>query len=499
MGDFGEYSKEAEKLKAYELNVNMKQEEATELGYRDMNLRFLNLEQAAYKPQEWETRKNQHIQRKKDIEAAWHRKTSKRKAELDKAGNKNFSDKEKGYYDNFTLKDMEILLKNSDRGGNSDEYNSVTTDLELYNTIQGKSEANESTALLARIKESCDRYISSRKPMSPKGKRRKAMIEQVSAQVEKLIEDSKTITFQKEQEKYNAYTSLSENATLEEKKQVTEEACKSSYDKIYLDLQGVAELTKEERAEMDARMEKIMEGIIELPTEENQSKNLSTKFFNALGWSDHKPRLCGSEETMLESSPYKVYMYHSMNTFGDLKDCTGLAQQLKGERSDGKNRQYYSAGNYGKGTYTAARSITRSENLTKEEKEAIDQRASNHSWTFGENEGSVQLTMMLNEKARVIDYDDAEKLIKLLEKKYPKVYNFFQNKELKEGYQTSVKYPAISAMVALFGYNTIKLKGGCTQDIDYYITTDRSAFSIHEGLQYIRRDNKKELFDSNQE
>ena len=490
MGDLKTLNQESEKLKVYELNLNKTQEEATELGYRDMNLRFLNMEQSVYDPGEWAERKSAHQQKKKKIEEAWHNKTSKRAKELEKGGNKEFSDKEMGYYDNFTLKDMEIFLKNSDRGGNSDEFNSVATDLELYNVVKETGEANEAAALLTRIKESCDRYISTRKPLTSKGKRRKAMIQQVAAQVGKLIEDTRTSTMQREQEKYEAYTSLSENATMEEKTRVTEEACKSAYDKMYLDLQGMSELTKEQRDTMDTHMEKILEGIKELSKDENQSPNLSTKFFNAIGWSAHKPRLCAGFDEEEKKSPLKIKMYHSMNTFGDLEDCKGLAEQLKGERTDGKNRQYYSAGNYGKGTYTAARSVSNSEGKTKEEKAEIDKRASNHSWHFGENEGSVQLTIMLNEKARIIDYNEAKDLLKTLQEKYPKVYRFFQDKELTEGYKGAT-YPAITAMLSFFGYNTLKFAGGCGVDIDYYITTDRGAFSIDEGGQFIRKGDEK--------
>ncbi len=494
MGDFGNLNRESEKLKAYELNVNMNKEESTELGYRDMNLRFLNMEQASYNPAEWAEKKSAHLQRKKDIEAAWHNKTRARKAELDKSGKKGFSDKEKGYYDNFSLKDMEVFLKNSDRGGNSDEFNSVATDLELYNLVKENGEANEASILLTRIKESCDRYISSKKPWSSTGKRRKAMIEQVADQVQRLIEETKNTTAQTQKEKYRVYSGLGEEATIEEKKQATEEACKSAYDRMYLDLQGMSEMTDEERTLMDTQMEQILASIKELPADQNQSPNLSTRFFNAIGWSSHKPRICGTFDEEIKKSPLKIKMYHTMNTFGNLKDCKGLAEQLKGERTDGLNRQYYSAGNYGKGTYTAVRSVKNSEGKTEEEKEEIDKRASKHSWSFGEKEGSVQLTMMLNEKARIINYNDGTELIKTLQKKYPKVYQFFQDKELKEGYRGAV-YPAITAMLAFFGYNTIQLNGGCGLDIDYYITSDRGAFSIADDGQFIRRDDKFEPLD----
>ena len=476
--------REKERLKEYELAVQEEEgKETTALGYRDMNTRFLNMEETEYGVN-WEEKKKEHQTRKEALEKKWHKVTEARKKELDKAANKNFSDKEKGYYDNFTLKEMEVFLKNSDRGGNSDEFNSVATDLELYNVISEQGDTYELISLLTRLKESCDAYLSSRtSPGTPKGKRRRAMIQQVSEKTERLLNETYGSVTQDVKKSYDAFAEHKNDENTEEKKALIETACKAQFNQIFQDLSDNKDLSVEERQAADARMQEIVMSLQEQDVEGNQSPNLSSKFFNAIGWSDRKPKLCqGFSEKDMKRSPIKVPMYHSMNTYKDIKDCKGLAEQLKGKQ-EGKSRQYYSAGNYGKGTYTAVRNAYLADK-TDEEKQEIDKKASNHSWDFGKNIGSVQLTMMLNENARVVDYNRALDLVKKFQKMYPKTYEAFKA-EIKEGYRGAME-PALTAILAFFGYNTLRFPGGCGFTIDYYITTDRKAFSIDVSDQRIR-------------
>ena len=172
-----------------------------------------------------------------------------------------------------------------------------------------------------------------------------------------------------------------------------------------------------------------------------------------------------------------------MNTFKGITDCKGLAEQLKGQ-AEGNSRQYYSAGNFGKGTYTAVRALN-TKDKSRDEKNEIDKKASEHSWDFGKNIGAVQLTMMLNENARIIAYPAALALAKEFKKKYPSTYEVLHHEEIREGYSYSVE-PAITAIIAFYGYNTLRVEKGCGADIDYYITTDRNAFMIDISKQMIR-------------
>lgn len=472
------FEREQKRLEEYELNVQREEgKETTELAYRDMNKRFLDLEeQNTYSPDEWKEKKKAHETRKEELEKKWHRLTADRKIELDKSGNKNFSDKEAGYYENFALKDMEVFLKNSDRGGNSVEFNNVATDLELYNVISDNGDTYELINLLSRLKESCDEYIRTRTTYyTPKGKRRRAMILAVQSKVNVLLNETYGSITADAGEAYQKFSAVKDDENTEEKKAVVETACKSQFNQIFQDLSENKVLTEEQRLTADAHMNEILQSLKVQDADPNQSLNLSTRLFNAIGWAAHKPRLVRGFEEEIKKSPLKIKMYHTINTYDKLKDAEILGEQLKGKLQN-NSRQYYSAGNYGKGTYTAVRSKL-TEDRSDEEKRRIDQKASDHSWEFGKNTGAVQFTMMLNENARIINYTDAISLVKEFKAKYPQTYQAFRELEIREGYRYAEE-PAITAILAFYGYNTLRLKNGCGADIDYYITTDRNAFSI---------------------
>ena len=57
----------------------------------------------------------------------------------DKKG-KNISRRQKEHYSGFSLQELEIVIKNNKYGSNSDLYNDVATDLELFNTLVKKVE-----------------------------------------------------------------------------------------------------------------------------------------------------------------------------------------------------------------------------------------------------------------------------------------------------------------------------------------------------------------------
>ncbi len=486
--------REEKRLKEYELNVQREEgKETTDLGYRDMNKRFLNLEQQTmFSPEAWEEKKKAHETRKDELEKKWHRLTEDRKKELDKSGNKNFSDKEAGYYENFSLKEMEVFLKNSDRGGNSPEFNSVATDLELYNVISDQGDTFELINLLSRLKESCDEYIRTRTTYrTPKGKRRRAMILQVQSKVESLLNDTYGSITADAGEAYKEFSAVKDDENTEEKKAVVEKACKTQFNQIFQDLSENKVLTKEQRQTADDHMKEILHSLKDQSADKNQSPNLSTRLFNAIGWAAHKPRLVRSFEDEKKKSPLGIKMYHSINPYGEMKDAEILGEQLKGELGQ-NSRQYYSAGNYGKGTYTAVRSKL-TEDRSKEEKDRIDKKASNHSWEFGDKVGAVQFTMMLNENARIINFTDAISLVKEFKAKYPQTYQAFRELEIREGYGYAEE-PAITALLAFYGYNTLRFMSGCGPDIDYYITTDRKAFSINDNTQMMRTEKGFEAY-----
>ena len=459
-----QYKQEEQRLKAYEAVANReKTKDQTDLAYRDLNTRFLKMESKALKGDELSEKKKNHQEVKKRIEEAWHRNTANQAQELKKkAAAKDNTEKE--YYKLFSLQEMEQLIKNSDRGGNSDEYNNVATDLELYNRVVAQEESNESMTLLKRLKESCDTYLRTRKkrPWGTNGKIRRAMIEKISEKVNEKLQES----FLKLQtDKSQSYEAFAEEKT----EQNVNNACKAHYDQIYHYLQGNVELTEEEKKKLDSDMKEILEAVKAQKVDDNQSDTFPTKFFNAIGWASNKPRLVnsidGDEE---ENSLLKRKVYHTINTLDNQENAMEQAKQLAGI-SKGANRQFYSDGMFGRGTYLAVRS---------DKQGASDDSTSNHCWSYGENKGSVQLTMCLNEKARIINYYDLEKLTnEKLKTQFPQVYNCI--KTSRSAFRNRTGEETFTILAALFGYNTVKGYAGSSDGtIDYFVTSDRKALSI---------------------
>ena len=70
------FLQEDERLKNYELSSQRqieKNKDETELGYRDVNTRFLEMEKAAFKRDEWAQKEEEHKVRKQNLETAWHK------------------------------------------------------------------------------------------------------------------------------------------------------------------------------------------------------------------------------------------------------------------------------------------------------------------------------------------------------------------------------------------------------------------------------------------
>ena len=144
--------------------------------------------------------------------------------------------------------------------------------------------------------ESCKKYIDSRSPISRQGKRRKAMIEQlydqVRLEVNRFTED---ITV--------AYTEIEKAEDLSQlPKELVEKATSGKFtllsrclqDEVKnVNLEKVREIEvqqTEEDAKNDEEWLKIAEALEVQETDENQSKTLSTRFLNALGWTKRTPK-----------------------------------------------------------------------------------------------------------------------------------------------------------------------------------------------------------------
>ena len=485
------------------------------LGYLDMNSRMLHLEETTLQDKgQWSTRMAEHKRRKERIENYWHSSTGeamgslKDKIPKDKKGNA-ISRKKPAYYVNFTLKDLEILVKNSENGGNSQEYNDVATDLELFNALAGKLEDAEKLEYLDRLAQSCDRYINSRNPFSPQGRRRKAMIQQIYTKAQAEAQRIRN-------EEAEAYRTINE---AQDPTQVPQEAVAKALGGRFARLsrklqQEVEGLTFENIRNMNMNMEvepteqeleedkelvKIAKALMVQKVGADQSPILSTRFFNAIGWSKRTPAQSSDFDEDVKKSPIKVKLYHTINALKSREgeppeDAGRMMSQLVGETKD--SRQYMSFGTYGKGTYTAARGIGFVD-AEEELGEQLDKAASDNSWTYGKNPGSMQVTMTFNKNVKAINFANVNTLCEYFSNKYPEFYQLLDRNEENGDYTMPNVYSCASMILAFFGYNTVyapngsyasyRIKGNPVA-VDYYVTFDRSAFTVDPGSYAIRNE-----------
>ena len=480
-----DFEYEDKRLKEYEAfaNRNITKDE-TVLGYRDMNSRFLDAEKLEFRgslrQEEYNKRKTEHEKRKKDIESAWHKNTKNRVKDLKKGNRGNV--KSPDYYQRYSLKELEYFLKNNDRGGNSAEYNSVATDLELYNRIAVGDKEVEGLGLLERLKESCQHYIDSRNPTFTSGKIRKAIITQLSIKVNAEIEKQR-----------NEY-STKPNETLEEmRKEQSDEnivaAFKSHYNLMYQVLNGNMTLKKDEKAKLDSNMEEVLKNMMKLKVDENQSNTLSSRFFNSLGWASNKPTMVDDKDLdddgkEYKNSPLKKRMYHTTNPMLipvldpktkkpriDPKTKKPVMKRKENAFEEtnqllGKNggKVYYGIGKAGKGIYCAVKSNAEG---------STDEDAKKDSLSYGKDSGAVMVKMMLNGNARIVHILDAQNKASALRKSFQKIYNVLENTDGRSGVGFD---DALTMHVALYGYNTILSNGSF--NTNNTVTSDRKALSI---------------------
>ena len=513
------FDKEKARLDGYLSGIDTKATAShTELAYRDLNSHYLELQQGAlpFEPgvqqKDLSARrslfKKDYERKKKAIEESWHTNTDVNAGTIMQRGVANTSSKEKAFYANFNAQEMEILIKNSDRGGNSEEYNDVATALELFNSVQHKLAPAEQKRLLDRLKASCEHYLETRKnPFTTKGKIRKAIIGRINDIANEELSLLSTVSYARDEEELGqqettfsigiqqsdiaaAATSF---RTFEQQptQQNLEAALRDNFSLLTRHLQGIINLGTADLAELKTRMITIIEEVNRQPVDANQSPTLSTRFFNTLGWTSHLPEIVdpATLDGLIESSSdqaIKVKGYHSISG-GDGEDALPKAKQLLGE-----GRQFMSNGMYGKGTYLA---------VTTQAGDAI---ASKHSWHYGQTTGSVQLTIWLNERAKVVQEYELKRMIGQLQKELPELYNAIVGKDVITDGGTGGNYrfvspvaSAYSVFAALFGFNTIKGGMGSSDGrqitSDYYVCFDRSAMTMSDEI--LQRNNTGDTDD----
>ena len=467
------YQMEQKRIEVYqELESHSGLSRVDDLGYMDMNTRALNLEKSTMTEQEWQNRLEEHKTNKRSIEEQWRRRTAEKKAEL--SGRGNGSPKSQAFYNDFSLKDMEIFMKNSYRGenkDNSDEYNSVVTDLELLNRAEETAMENEKVSLMLRLQQSSKAYLKSHKrfPWSTEGKIRRAMIATVERKVTLLLNTS--ITEMNTSAK-SGYDTFKKEKTPEN----IEAATKAHFNYMFQILQGNVKVKENELKELDNRMAEILKELLTLPIDKNQNDTGSTRFFNALGWTSEKPKITDRDiEDLVYDAPLRKKLFHSITNYDPDGNAVPQAKQLAGI-GEGKSRQYMSNGVYGKGTYLAT---------NNDDIDAGDEVTEAHCWEYGDKKGSVQLEMVFNENARIVKEEQLDALAGVLKDKFPEVYSkLYRADSFRRG---GKEY--FSLIGAFFGYNVIFGSKGA-QHVDYLQCFNRRALTISNTIK-LRTDDGK--------
>ncbi len=476
-------------------------ESDTVLGYQHMNNRYLQKEHddvwrddIKERQREWKEKKKAHDRRKKEIERAWHNNTRERKTALEARKGSN-SPKENNYYRNYDLKEMEVFIKNSDRGGNSKAYNAVATELELYNHIMNRKDSYkfEGLEVLIRLDENCREYLSSRtNPHTTNGKIRKAIIGTISDKVKALIDEERTKAVEEATRSFDAWKAAPGEETLKY-------AFQSSHTMMFHYLNGNLTLNAQQKQSLDENMVELLKAVKEQEVDDGQSNTMASRFFNTLGWSENQPRLAEGEEFQneVQKSALKRVVHHTINSLNATrlndypengsdaekqqwmkdKSAIGMIKQLTG-LDEQKKKQHYSAGFHGKGTYLAAAD----KELGVHGGEEAEKAAVNDCWDYGANSGSIQLTLCLNENTRMVREGRLDDLIDKFSTEFKGIYDYLKDVETikrQGGDENSKEYRTMFA--SFFGYNTINAGhpgNSLYCKYIYLVTTDRKAFTI---------------------
>ncbi|MCR4907564.1 MAG: hypothetical protein K5985_01965 [Lachnospiraceae bacterium] len=496
---------EAEKavISTYEAGYSQTSCSQTELSYRHMNTRFSDLEKASLSGQALETAEKEHKTRRTQIEADWHKNTGQAAERLMQATG-NY--KEKAYYARFDLKQLEILIKNSDRGGNSGLYNNVASDLELFNAVESGQDTAEMRKRLNNLMASCREYIKEKNPWTTKGKIRKYMIEHVLEKAkEKLVElDEAHIPDLQEcsdlYDEYNADTASDEKLN----------ASFRAYFKLFSEsMKDGASVTipEEHKATVQGNMIRLLNVIKGKSVDQDQCPSLATRFFNAIGWSRRVPTVATTDEEMQQAranSPIKRFFYHCLRPLRGQKDALSLAKQVIGANGE---RQYLSDGRLGQGTYLLAgkkdsdlqrQGIQMTADEIEKENREVD-------WYYGRDKGSVQLTMAFKSRARAVELNELMAKIRVLKTNYEDLYNnMFDDEREKYIFQRYIDFPedilrfserlgfphVLTVFAALLGYNAVLMDSTLSRRSDVYNIMDRSILVVSNKAT-VRKDTVK--------
>ena len=232
-------------------------------------------------------------------------------------------------------------------------------------------------------------------------------------------------------------------------------ACRVHFELISRYLKGKIFLTKEERILLDSHMGEIIKAMRYVRVDSNQSNTCTTKFFNAIGWSSNK---VNTSDDIGEKK-----MFYTISPSREIK-AQEMVKQLIG-KGDYLGQHYSKRNDIGEGIYAWAANPDM-------KVDGAEETSSNTSWSDGRQKGSVQFTVALNKRAKVIDNEQVGEKMSDFKEKFPNTYASSKSYGKDER-----KFQSI--FLAFMGYNVNRMKAADESGgIDCYCITDPKVITM---------------------
>lgn len=203
----------------------------------------------------------------------------------------------------------------------------------------------------------------------------------------------------------------------------------------------------------DAQLTRTIDDIFSNTTVGNDQQNTDTqRFFNAIGWSDRKPKVLGENayENARRTANAKSW-YHTDDTAPGTPDASKYSKQYMGA-----GRQFLSGGIHGDGTYWANNSPG--------------------SWVYGYDYKAAQFKGFFNSKTRSISESALDQQIRQWRQTHQSAYHRITNGSA--GYGSGLDGTR-SIFAAMFGYNVIEYRAS-----GYRTVLDRSVTTVSSTIRH---------------
>ena len=179
-----------ERVKEFAVQSQMSSRKSQELSYVVVNNTFQNMEKssASKEAEAFIQKRNEHKLVQKRIEDAWLRNTTDSADEIVRNDHGDMRSSE--YYQDYSLEQLEIILKNNIKHIDIAKYSSVAEVLEKYNNAMKDIEPLENaerSKLLRELDRNCISCLGKQKSAFKSGKARRAIVEQILDKSQEMI------------------------------------------------------------------------------------------------------------------------------------------------------------------------------------------------------------------------------------------------------------------------------------------------------------------------